>query len=120
VCQRTPGKAESFAQQHSVPYAFMDYRRVIDHPEVQVVSIAAPPYVHHEMTLAAVAAGKHVLCEKPFAMNARQGQEMYERAHGAGLTHATAFNWRFLPGVSRTKELIDEGFLGKIYHVNLM
>jgi predicted dehydrogenase len=120
VCQRTPGKAEAFAQQHRVPYAFTDYRQVIAHPEVHVVSIAAPPYVHHEMTLAAVAAGKPVLCEKPFAMNARQGQEMYERAQASGLTHATAFNWRFLPGVSWTKELIDEGCLGRIYHANLM
>ena len=81
--------------------------------------IAAPLYVHHDMTLAALAAGKHVLCEKPFAMNARQAREMYERAQGSGLSHAVAFNWRFLPGVSRTKELIDEGFLGRIYHVNL-
>lgn len=119
VCQRTPGKAEAFAQQHSVPYACTDYRQVIAHPDVHAVSIAAPPYVHHEMTLAALAAGKHVLCEKPFAMNARQGREMYERAQASGLTHATAFNWRFLPGVSWTKELIDEGFLGRIYHANL-
>ena len=120
VCQRTPGKAEAFAQQHSVPYAYTDYRQVIAHPDVHVVSIAAPPYVHHEMTLAALAAGKHVLCEKPFAMNARQGREMYERAQASGLAHATAFNWRFLPGVSWTKELIDEGFLGRIYPANLM
>ena len=119
VCQRTPGKAEAFAKQHSVPHAFTDYRDVIAHPAVQVVSIAAPPYVHHEMTLAALAAGKPVLCEKPFAMNAQQGQEMYERAHASGLTHATAFNWRFLPGVARSKELIEEGFLGRVYHVNV-
>jgi predicted dehydrogenase len=72
------------------------------------------------MTLAALAAGKHVLCEKPFAMNTRQGREMYQRAQASGLTHVTAFNWRFLPGASRTKELINEGFLGKIYHANLM
>ncbi len=120
VCQRTPGKAEAFAQQHGVPHAYTDYRRIIDHPDIQVVSIAAPPYVHHEMTLAALEAGKSVLCEKPFAMNGQQGKEMYTRAQASGLTHATAFNWRFLPGVSRLKELIDEGFLGKIYHANLM
>ncbi len=118
VCQRTPGKAEAFAKQHGVPYAFTDYRDVIAHPAVQVVSIAAPPYVHHEMALAALAAGKPVLCEKPFAMTAQQAQEMYHRAQASGLTHATAFNWRFLPGVMRAKELIDEGFLGRVYHVN--
>src|SRR5262249_60183361 len=60
ACQRTPGKAEAFAQQHSVPYAFTDYRQGIAHPEVQVVSIAAPPYMHHEMTLAALAAGRRI------------------------------------------------------------
>jgi predicted dehydrogenase len=119
VCQRTPGKAEAFARQYGVPHAFTDYRELIAHPAVQVVSIATPPYVHHEMTLAALAAGKPVLCEKPFAMNAQQGREMYERAQATGLTHATAFNWRFLPGVARAKELIDEGVLGRIYHVNV-
>ena len=54
VCQRTPGKAEAFAQQHGVPQAYTDYRRIIDHPDIQVVSIATPPYVHHEMTLTAL------------------------------------------------------------------
>jgi len=120
VCQQTPGKAAAFAQQYGIPYAFTDYREVIDHPEVQIVSIAAPPYMHHEMALAALTAGKPVLCEKPFAMNARQGKEMWERAQAAGLAHATAFNWRFLPGVAYTKELIEEGFLGNIYHVNVV
>ena len=120
VCQRTPGKAEAFARQHGVPHVFSDYRELLAHPAVQVVSIAAPPYVHHEMTLAALAAGKPVLCEKPFAMNAQQGQEMYDRAHASEVTHATAFNWRFLPGVVRSKELIEEGFLGRVYHVNAM
>lgn len=118
VCRRTPGKAEAFAKQHGVAYAFTDYRDLIAHPAVQVVSIAAPPYMHHEMTLAALAAGKPVLCEKPFAMNVHQAQDMYDRARASGLTHATAFNWRFLPGVMRAKELIDEGFLGQVYHVN--
>jgi predicted dehydrogenase len=119
VCQRSPGKAEAFARQHRVPFFFTDYRAVIAEPAVDVVSIAAPPYVHHEITLAALAAGKHVLCEKPFAMNAQQGREMYERAEQSELTHATAFNWRFLPGVMRSKELIEEGFVGRVYHVNV-
>jgi predicted dehydrogenase len=119
VCQRSPGKAEAFAQQYGVPRSFVDYRALIAEPAVDVVSVAAPPYVHHEITLAALAAGKHVLCEKPFAMNARQGQEMYEGAERSRLTHATAFNWRFLPGVTRSKELIEEGFLGRVYHVNV-
>ena len=119
VCQRTPGKADAFAQQHGIPHAFTDYRPLIEHPAVDVVSIAAPPYVHHEMTLAALALGKPVLCEKPFAMSAGQAQEMYDRAQASGVAHATAFNWRWLPGVARTKELIDEGFLGRIYHANM-
>ena len=119
VCQRTPGKVEAFAKQHGVPHVFSDYREMIAHAAVQVVSIAAPPYVHREMTLAALAAGKPVLCEKPFAMNAKEAQEMYERAQAAGLTHATAFNWRFLPGIARSKELIDEGFVGRLYHANV-
>ncbi len=119
VCQRSPEKAEAVARQYGVPHAFTAYRDLIAHPEVQVVSIAAPPYVHHEMTLAALAAGKAVLCEKPFAMNVGQAREMYDRAQASGMTHALAFNWRFLPGLMRTKELIDEGFLGRIYHVNV-
>jgi predicted dehydrogenase len=120
VCQRTPGKAEAFAKQHDVSQAFTDYRDLIAHPAVQAVSVAAPPYVHREMTLAALAVGKPVLCEKPFAMNTQQAREMYERAQASGLAHALAFNWRFLPGVSYARELIGEGFIGRPYHVNVI
>jgi len=112
-------KAEAFAKQYGVPRAFTDYRDLIGHPAVQMVSIAAPPYVHHEMTLAALAAGKPVLCEKPFALNTQQAQEMYARAQASGLAHAMAFNWRFLPGVSYMRELVAEGFVGHLYHVNV-
>ena len=118
ICQRTKEKAEAFAREYGIPHLFTDYRDLIAHPEVDVVSIAAPPYVHHEMALAALAAGKPVLCEKPFVMNLQQAREMYNCAQASGLTHMTAFNWRFIPAVQRLKELVDEGYLGRIYHVD--
>ena len=119
ACQRTPGKAAEFAQKHNIQHAFEDYRPLIEHPDVDVVSIAAPPYVHKEMTFAALEAGKPVLCEKPFAMTAQEGYEMYSKAQSSGLTHATAFNWRYMPGVSYLKELVDSGFPGKVYHASV-
>jgi len=120
IASRDLRKAGQAAHALGIAKAYGSYEELLADPQVEAIYNPLPNHLHVPWSIKAAEAGKHVLCEKPFAMNARQGQERYESAHGAGLTHATAFNWRFLPGVSRTKELIDEGFLGKIYHVNLM
>jgi predicted dehydrogenase len=71
------------------------------------------------MTLAAIAAGKHVFCEKPLAMNAKEAQEMFLRAKDACVTHMVAHEFRFAPARRYARELIDEGYIGDLRHVQV-
>jgi predicted dehydrogenase len=80
------------------------------------VDISAPQYVHYDIAMEALRAGKHVFCEKPLALNARQAREMYELAEKQGVTHYVNHNYRRTPAVRLAKRLIDEGRVGRIFH----
>jgi predicted dehydrogenase len=100
---------------------FGDFREIISLDDVNLVVVCAPPNVHHPATMAALAAGKHVICEKPMAMNALEAQEMTlaasEHPHQlAIIDHELRFN----PTRRRLKQLVDDGFLGKLYHVSFI
>jgi predicted dehydrogenase len=93
-----------------------DWRKMVAREDIDFIDINAPSDAHKEITLAAIAAGKHVFCEKPLALNLADGREMLEAAEKAGVKHAICFNYRFLPAVQLAKKLIDEGRLGDIHH----
>lgn len=93
-----------------------DWHAVIDHPEVQVVNIASPNYLHLEMVRAVTAAGKHVFCEKPVGRTPQETAEIEALARKAGVMSFVGFNYRWAPMVQYAKQLIDEGRLGKITH----
>jgi predicted dehydrogenase len=89
---------------------------LVDDPEVDVVAILTAAEGHAEPTLAALAAGKPVLCEKPLGMDAGEAQALLEAAEDAGVTHATGFNYRYVPAVALARELIASGRLGELRH----
>ena len=93
-----------------------DWRNVVKNPEVDIVDNCLPNHLHKEPTIEALEAGKHVVCEKPLARNAEEAREMYEAAKKADVKTMCAFNYRFVPAIRLAKKLIDEGFLGRIYH----
>ena len=93
-----------------------DWHAVINHPEVQVVNIASPNYLHLEMVRAVTAAGKHVFCEKPVGRTPQETAEIEALARKAGVMSFVGFNYRWAPMVQYAKQLIDEGRLGKITH----
>ncbi|MBW5449124.1 gfo/Idh/MocA family oxidoreductase [Cohnella sp. CFH 77786] len=93
-----------------------DWRKMVARDDIDLVDINAPSDAHKEITLAAIAAGKHVFCEKPLALNLADGREMLEAAEKAGIRHAVCFNYRFLPAVQLAKKLIDDGKIGDIHH----
>ena len=93
-----------------------DYRQIVQRDDVHAVIVATPNVSHAEIALAAIAAGKHVLCEKPIAMNYSEARRMYETAEKAGVRHMTAFTYRFVPGMRYLAHLSKSGALGKIYH----
>lgn len=94
----------------------INWREVIDSPDIHIVDIVAPNHVHAEIALAAAAAKKHVLCEKPLALNARQAQEMVAAVKKARIVHMVCHNYRRIPAIAMAKRLIDDGSIGTIYH----
>src|SRR6185295_5025876 len=93
------------------------WRDLITHPDVDAVIISTPPSLHAEMTIAALRAGKHVLCEKPLARTLEECQEMVKAAGETGSFLATGFNYRFYPSVLKARELVDSGIIGKVDHI---
>mgnify|MGYP005850078135 CR=1 FL=1 len=96
---------------------YSDYRDVLKRDDVDAVVIATPNNAHREITLAAVEAGKHVLCEKPLALSAGDAEEMLRAAEAAGKVHMAAFTYEFIPAVRYLKHLIDAGELGEVRSV---
>jgi predicted dehydrogenase len=91
-----------------------DWRRVVDDPEVDLIDIATPNHLHAEIAIAAAAAGKHILCEKPLARSAAEARGMYEAVRNAGIVHMVAFNYRRTPAVALARKYIEEGAIGRI------
>lgn len=87
---------------------------VINHPEVEVVNITSPNFLHREMALAAIAAGKHVMCEKPIGVLPADVAAVYRAAQAAGVMTFTGLNYRWVPLVQYAKQMIERGQLGEI------
>jgi predicted dehydrogenase len=112
--------AEKVAREFEIEHVAGDWREVVEHDDVDLVSIVTPPVTHAEMTLAALDAGKAVLCEKPMAMNAAEADRMRERANAAGLLNLIDHELRFLPGRRRMRELLRAGEIGEVLHAKLL
>lgn len=89
---------------------------LVNHPEIDLIYIATPPFMHYEQSMLALNAGKHVICEKPLAMNPEQGREMIETAREKGLLMVTNLMQRYNPMFARVKHLIDKKLLGDFLH----
>ena len=93
-----------------------DWRRLIARADIDIIDIGAPGNMHAEIAVAAAEAGKHVFCEKPLGNTSAEAKRMLEAVEKAGVKHLIFFNYRANPAVSFAKQLIDEGYIGKIYH----
>jgi predicted dehydrogenase len=107
--------ADEFAINHDVPRAYDSYEALAADPDVDIIYVGTPHPLHAENTLMCLRAGKHVLCEKPFAMNAAQAQAMIDLARQKRLFLMEAMWTRFIPAVARAKSLIDHGVIGKVW-----
>jgi predicted dehydrogenase len=118
VCQRDQAKARDVAQRYGVPRIFERWEALLEETRPDIVVIAAPPALHRVIALEALAGGAHVLCEKPLAMTAGEAREMVEAAARAGRAAMTCFNWRFPAAMQRLHAMVDQGFLGRPFHVS--
>ena len=116
VCGRDEGNAKAFAERWGYESIETDWRTLIARDDIDAVDICTPNNTHAEIAIAAAEAGKMVLCEKPLAMDLKQGQEMVDAIEKAGVPNTVWYNYRRVPAVSLAKQLIDEGRLGKIFH----
>ena len=119
ICSRRRERAEAAAREFDIPYAFTDYHEMVQMEELTLVSVVTSPHLHYPMVMAALEAGKHVLCEKPMALNVVEAREMYEKAEEVGVVHLIDHELRFNPTRMRMNELIDEGFIGNLRHVTV-
>jgi predicted dehydrogenase len=117
VGSRNQARADEFARTWSIPTAHGSYAELVADGDVDIVYVATPHTEHHACALAALAAGKHVLVEKPLGVNAAQATEIAETAAGAGLFAAEAMWMKFLPRFDVIHQLIDDGMLGRIHTV---
>jgi predicted dehydrogenase len=108
----TPELAERLAGELGWNSSSADWREVIARPDIDIVDICTPPQFHEEIALAAIAAGKHVFCEKPITNRVEEAVRMAEAAREAGVVTQVGFNYRHTPAIAYTKQLIDEGRLG--------
>lgn len=119
LCARTSGKLQPAADAHGVGIVSTDWEEFVRRDDFDLISVAAPVALHHPITLAALAAGKHVMCEKPLALTARQCSEMVAAAESSGRATATTFELRWLPDRSRVRQLVRDGVVGDPYFVRL-
>ena len=111
--------AQSAASEFDVPHAYDDWEAMLAAHDFDLVCIATPTFLHAPQTLAAIEAGAHVLCDKPTAMNADEAVRMLEAAETAGRIHMIDHELRFNPNRMRIAELIADGSLGEIRHVDI-
>ncbi|GIU82163.1 MAG: oxidoreductase [Pyrinomonadaceae bacterium] len=110
-------KARKTAEEFGIEHFTDDWRETVKREDVDLVCITTPPIFHHEMTLFAIECGKHVLCEKPMAMNVKEAFEMLEASKGKNLLCLIDHELRFSNGRRKAYEIIRSGEIGKIRHI---
>jgi len=114
ICGRNKSAVEEAARRYGYAKAVTEWKEVTRDPEVELVDNGLPNNVHKGPCIEAAENGKHVLCEKPLAMNYADAKEMYEAAQRAGVKHMTAFNYRFVPAILLAREIMKRGEIGKV------
>ena len=116
---RDPEQTAARARHFGIPQALTSLEEAID-SDVDAVIVATPPVTHHPFAMKAIAAGKHVLCEKPLAIDIGHAREMRDAAHEAGLVHAVSHEFRWFARNALTRRLVAEGRIGRPVHVQAL
>ena len=116
LCDTDPRILVSASLRTGIKAAYAHHRDAIARDDVHAVIVTTPNFVHAPIVLDAVAAGKHVLCEKPLAMSYEEGARMLDAARKANVRHMTAFTYRFVPAMAYMRSLVNKGAIGRPYH----
>jgi myo-inositol 2-dehydrogenase/D-chiro-inositol 1-dehydrogenase len=116
ICGRDEAKIKAFASNWGYESCETEWRKLIARQDIDLIDIACPNDMHKPIAIAAAQAGKMILCEKPLAMNSREGLDMVRAVEKTGVPNMVWYNYRRVPAVTLAKQLIDEGRLGRIFH----
>jgi predicted dehydrogenase len=116
ICARNADAAQKFADNWGYESVETDWRKLIARDDIDAIDICVPNNLHKEISIAAAKAGKMILCEKPIAMDAAEGEEMCAAVESAGVANIVWYNYRRVPAVTHAKNIIDAGKLGRIFH----
>ncbi len=119
VAARDPARARTFAAKHRIPEHRAYYEALIEDPEIDAIYNPLPNGLHGLWTLAAIAAGKHVLCEKPFTANAEEAQVVADAARASGLVVMEAFHYRYHPLAERLRTVVAGGEIGRVRRIEI-
>ena len=120
IATARPDRAEALARQLGIPSFTTDALALARRADIDLVAVVSPPTLHHDHVLAAIAAGKHVLCEKPFAASIAEARAMLEAAERAGIVHAVDHEFRYAAARSAVKERIVAGTIGEVRLVHVV
>lgn len=118
ACDNVAENLEPFCQRFGWQSQETDWKKLIARNDIDVIDICTSNNVHMPIAVAAAKAGKHIICEKPVAMNAAEAKAMLDAAEAAGIKHMVAFNYRRVPAIAFARQMIDEGKIGKVFHFN--
>ena len=116
IASGSAANAKAAADQYDIKHATTDWRETVAHPDVDLVCITTPPKLHREMALLAIERGKHILCEKPMAMNVAEAEEMTAAAKGKPVLALVDHELRFQDGRQIAYKMLREGAIGKVRH----
>ena len=117
ICDAIPDRLASASSLYDVPRTFTDYEELLAQKEIDAVTVALPNYLHRPVVLAALGRHKHVLVEKPMALNAAEAELMVQKAQEMDRCLMVMMNYRFLPHHQYLKRLIERGELGRVYYI---
>lgn len=120
ICSNRLERAKEVAARHRIPNVYDDHLELFADGQVDAVTLAVPPFLHHSMTLAAMEAGLHVLVEKPLARTAAEARDLVRIARDTGVCNMVAYHRRYEPARQRMKQLLSEGYLGKLHSVSVI
>jgi predicted dehydrogenase len=116
VCARTGAMAEDFARNWGYETVETDWREMVARPDIDLIDIASPNSSHAEIAIAAAKAGKMVACEKPLGASLADSEAMVRAVEDAGVANMVWYNYRRVPAVTFAKQMVEEGWLGRVFH----
>ena len=119
LCGRNEEKVDSLSKRFKIQHTFNDYISMLDMDEIDLITIALPPFLQYEYVDLAIDAGKHILCEKPFTLNSAEAEKLNSKINKSDLVGAVGYQMRFQKARQTIKNILEGGDLGRIIHINL-